>query len=50
LAGRLILQTVAKAAYERLRARRPPVHEIGLDDVLPMLDGEGRHFASLDDW
>jgi RNA polymerase sigma-70 factor (ECF subfamily) len=50
LAGRLILRTVAKAAYERLRARHPPVHEIGLDDVLPMLDGEGRHFESLDDW
>jgi RNA polymerase sigma-70 factor (ECF subfamily) len=50
LAGRVILQTVAKAAYERLRARRPLVHEIGLDDVLPMLDGEGRHFESLDDW
>jgi RNA polymerase sigma-70 factor (ECF subfamily) len=45
-----ILLTTAKAAYQRLRARRSAVREIPLDDVLPMLDREGRHFESVDDW
>jgi RNA polymerase sigma-70 factor, ECF subfamily len=48
--GSWIYQTAAKAAYQRLRARRPPVEEIALDDVLPRLDGDGRHFESMDDW
>jgi RNA polymerase sigma-70 factor (ECF subfamily) len=45
-----ILRTAAKAAYQTLRGRHSPVQEIALDDVLPMLDGEGRHFESVDDW
>jgi RNA polymerase sigma-70 factor (ECF subfamily) len=45
-----ILRTAAKAAYQTLRGRRSPVQDIALDDVLPMLDGEGRHFESVDDW
>jgi RNA polymerase sigma-70 factor, ECF subfamily len=48
--GSWVYQTAAKAAYQRLRARRPPVEEIALDDVLPRLDGDGRHFESMDDW
>jgi RNA polymerase sigma-70 factor, ECF subfamily len=48
--GSWVYQTAAKAAYQRLRARRPPVDEIALDDVLPRLDGDGRHFESMDDW
>ncbi len=38
-----ILRTAAKAAYQTLRGRRSPVQDIALNDVLPMLDGEGRH-------
>jgi RNA polymerase sigma-70 factor (ECF subfamily) len=48
--GSWVYKTAARVAYERLRARRPAVHEIGLDDVLPTLDRNGRHFESADDW
>jgi RNA polymerase sigma-70 factor, ECF subfamily len=48
--GSWVYQTAAKAAYQRLRARRPPVEEIALDDILPKLDGDGRHFEPMDDW
>jgi RNA polymerase sigma-70 factor, ECF subfamily len=48
--GSWIYKTAARVAYERLRARRPAVHEIALDDVLPTLDHDGRHFESTDDW
>src|SRR5215475_4429927 len=40
----------AKRAYQRLRARQPHIAEIVFDDVVPPLDGAGRHFASMDDW
>jgi RNA polymerase sigma-70 factor, ECF subfamily len=40
----------ARAAYQRLRARRRTVEELALDDVIPSLDGDGQHFEPMDDW
>jgi RNA polymerase sigma-70 factor, ECF subfamily len=48
--GAWIYRLAARAAYERLRARRPSGREILLDDVLPPVGGDGRHFRPLDDW
>jgi RNA polymerase sigma-70 factor, ECF subfamily len=47
--GAWIYRTAGKAAYRRLRARRPQAREIMFDDVVPPLDG-ARHFDSGDDW
>lgn len=48
--GAWIYRLAARAAYERLRARRPNDQELALDDVLPPFDGDGRHFKPLEDW
>jgi RNA polymerase sigma-70 factor (ECF subfamily) len=48
--GAWIDRLAARAAYERLRARRASGRELVLDDVLPPFDGDGRHFRPLDDW
>ena len=40
----------ASAAYRKLMARRGKTEEIALDDVLPALDGGGRHFEPMSDW
>jgi RNA polymerase sigma-70 factor (ECF subfamily) len=48
--GSWIDRTAATAAYQKLRRRRPPVREIVLEDVVPSLDGDGRHFAPMTDW
>jgi RNA polymerase sigma-70 factor, ECF subfamily len=47
--GCWIYRTAAKAAYHRLRMRRPHVDEVALDDVVPSLDGDG-HFEPMSDW
>ncbi len=47
--GAWIYRTAARAAYEKLRARRPPVDDISVDDVVPQLAGGG-HFAPMEDW
>jgi RNA polymerase sigma-70 factor, ECF subfamily len=44
-----IYRVAAEAAYHRLRARRPNVKEIALEDLLPPLDAD-RHFAPMVDW
>src|SRR5207244_13468542 len=43
-------RTRANAAYQKLRTRRQKSAEIALDDVLPSLDDDGRHFEPMDDW
>ncbi len=48
--GSWIYRITANAAYQKLRTRRQKSAEIALDDVLPSLDGDGRHFEPMDDW
>ena len=48
--GSWIYRITANAAYQKLRTRRQKANEIAMDDVLPTLDGEGRHFEPIDDW
>ena len=48
--GSWIYRITANAAYQKLRARRQKSAEIAMDDVLPSLDGDGRHFEPMDDW
>jgi RNA polymerase sigma-70 factor (ECF subfamily) len=48
--GSWIYRITANAAYQKLRTRRQKASEIAMDDVLPALDGDGRHFEPMDDW
>jgi RNA polymerase sigma-70 factor (ECF subfamily) len=48
--GSWLYRITANAAYMKLRSRRAKANEIALDDVLPTLDEEGRHFEPMDDW
>lgn len=48
--GSWIYRITANAAYQKLRTRRQKSAEIALDDVMPALDGDGRHFEPMDDW
>jgi RNA polymerase sigma-70 factor (ECF subfamily) len=48
--GPWIYRIAARAAHERLRARRTNGRETDLDDVLPAFDADGRHVSPLDDW
>jgi RNA polymerase sigma-70 factor, ECF subfamily len=48
--GSWLYRITANAAYMKLRARKSKANEIALDDVLPSLDEEGRHFEPMDDW
>jgi RNA polymerase sigma-70 factor (ECF subfamily) len=48
--GSWLYRITANAAYMKLRSRRAKSAEIALDDVLPSLDEEGRHFEPMDDW
>ena len=48
--GSWLYRITANAAYMKLRSRRARANEIALDDVLPPLDDEGRHFEPMDDW
>jgi RNA polymerase sigma-70 factor (ECF subfamily) len=41
---------VACAAHQRLRRRRSHGVPVVLDDLLPPLDGDERHFEEMDDW
>jgi RNA polymerase sigma-70 factor, ECF subfamily len=41
----------ASAAYRALMRTRPPqADDIAMDDLLPSLDRDGRHFAPMNDW
>jgi RNA polymerase sigma-70 factor (ECF subfamily) len=48
--GSWIYRITANAAYQKLRTRRQKSAEIAMDDVMPALDGDGRHFEPMDDW
>ena len=48
--GSWLYRITANTAYMKLRSRRAKANEIALDDVLPALDDEGRHFEPMDDW
>ncbi|MEK7386729.1 MAG: sigma-70 family RNA polymerase sigma factor [candidate division NC10 bacterium] len=48
--GSWLYRITANAAYQKLRARRAKAAEIALDDVLPALEQDGRHFEPMDDW
>lgn len=48
--GSWLYRVTANTAYMKLRSRKSKANEIALDDVLPSLDDEGRHFEPMDDW
>ena len=48
--GSWLYRITANAAYMKLRTRKSKANEIALDDLLPALDEEGRHFEPMDDW
>lgn len=48
--GSWLYRITANAAYMKLRSRRAKANEIALEDVLPVFDGDGRHFEPMDDW
>lgn len=48
--GSWLYRIAANAAYMKLRSRRGKGQEIPLEEVLPVLDGDGAHFAPMDDW
>ena len=48
--GSWLYRITANAAYQKLRRRRAKASEIALEDVMPALDGGGRHFEPMDDW
>ena len=48
--GTWVYRITANAAYQKLRTRRRKANEVALDDVLPSLDSDGRHFEPMDDW
>jgi len=48
--GSWVYRITANAAYQKLRTRRQKSAEIAMDDVLPSLDDDGRHFEPMDDW
>jgi RNA polymerase sigma-70 factor, ECF subfamily len=48
--GSWLYRITANAAYQKLRTRKSKAREIAIDDVLPSLDEDGRHFEPMDDW
>ena len=48
--GSWLYRIAANAAYQKLRSRKSKAREIALDDLLPALDGDGRHWEPIDDW
>jgi len=48
--GSWLYRIAANAAYQKLRTRKSKSAEIALDEVLPLLDNQGRHFEPMDDW
>ena len=48
--GSWLYRVAANAAYQKIRSRKNRAREIALDDVLPSVDGDGRHWEPMDDW
>jgi RNA polymerase sigma-70 factor (ECF subfamily) len=48
--GSWLYRIAANAAYQKLRTRRAKSKEIAIDEVLPTLDDDGRHFEPMADW
>jgi RNA polymerase sigma-70 factor, ECF subfamily len=48
--GSWIYRIVANAAYQTVRRRRHRRDEIGLEDVLPSFQEDGRHAGPVSDW
>jgi RNA polymerase sigma-70 factor (ECF subfamily) len=48
--GSWLYRIAANFGYQKLRARRSRSREIALEDVLPAVDEDGRHFEPMDDW
>ena len=48
--GSWLYRIAANAAYMKVRSRRSKSHEISMDEVLPNLDEDRRHFEPMDDW
>ena len=48
--GSWLYRIAANSAYQKLRTRRQRSREIAIDEVLPTLDADGRHFEPMDDW
>jgi RNA polymerase sigma-70 factor (ECF subfamily) len=48
--GSWLYRIAANAAYQKLRSRKSKAREIAVDDLLPALDGDGRHWEPMDDW
>ena len=48
--GSWLYRVAANAAYQKLRRRRTKPKQLALDDVLPAIEQDGRHFVPMDDW
>lgn len=48
--GSWLYRIAANSAYQKLRTRKQRSREIAIDEVLPSLDTDGRHFEPMDDW
>lgn len=48
--GSWLYRIAANSAYQKLRTRKQRSREIAIDEVLPSLDADGRHFEPMDDW
>lgn len=48
--GSWLYRIAANAAYQKLRSRKGRAREIAIEDMLPSLDTEGRHWEPIDDW
>ena len=48
--GSWLYRIAANSAYQKVRSRKGKGREISLDEVLPALDGDGRHWEPMDDW
>lgn len=48
--GSWLYRITANTAYMKLRARKAKAPEIALEELLPALDQDGRHFEPMDDW
>ncbi len=48
--GSWLYRITANAAYQKLRSRKGRQNEIAWDQVMPVIDDDGRHFEPMDDW